>query len=152
MGLIADVGPGAVGVDSSIFIYFIEEHPRFLPLVLPLFDEADKGRRDLVTSAVTLLEVLVVPYRAGDVQLAERYELLLTRSRGIRMMDITRDKWRAAAQLRAASGTKTPDALQLVCAMAAGCNTFVTSDRGLPKVPGLRVLQLSSYVDVSQPR
>jgi predicted nucleic acid-binding protein len=152
VGLIADVGRGAIGIDTSIFIYFIEEHPRFLPLVLPLFEEADKGRRELITSAVTLLEVLVVPYRAGDVLLAERYELLLTRSRGIRMMDITRDQLRAAAQLRAASGTKTPDALQLVCAMAAGCKTFVTNDRGLPQVPGLRVIQLSSRVDVIEPR
>jgi len=73
VGLIADVGRGAIGIDTSIFIYFIEEHPRFLPLVLPLFEEANKGRRELITSALTLLEVLVVPYRAGDVQLAERY-------------------------------------------------------------------------------
>ncbi|MGH9410356.1 MAG: type II toxin-antitoxin system VapC family toxin [Vicinamibacterales bacterium] len=152
MGLIADIGQGAIAIDTSIFIYFIEEHPRFLPLVVPLFEEADKGRRDLITSAVTLLEVLVVPYRAGAVHLAERYELLLTRSRGIRMMDITRGQLRTAAQLRAALGTKTPDALQLVCAMATGCKTFVTNDRGLPQVPGLRVIQLSSYVDVIEPR
>ena len=152
MGLIPDVGRGAIAIDTSIFIYVIEEHPRFLPLVRPLFEEADKGRRELITSAVTLLEVLVVPYRAGDVQLAERYERLLTRSRGIRMMDITRDQLRAAAQLRAASGTKTPDALQLVCAISAGCKTFITNDRGLPRVPGLRVIQLSSPVDVIEPR
>jgi len=39
MGLMADVGRGPVGVDTAIFIYFIEEHPRFLPLVEPLFRE-----------------------------------------------------------------------------------------------------------------
>ena len=42
---------------------------------------------------------------------------------------------------------KLPDALQLVAAMSAGCATFVTNDRRLPPVPGLRVLQLASYVD-----
>lgn len=147
MGLTADLGSGPVAIDTSIFIYFIEEDPRFLPLVLPLFEEADTGKRELVTSAVTLLEVLVVPYRVGDVQLAERYELLLTRSRGIRMIDVTRDQLRAAAQLRAATGVKTPDALQLVSALGAGCRTFLTDDRGLPQVPGLRVIRLSSYVD-----
>lgn len=146
MGLIADLGQGAVGIDTAIFIYFIEEHPAFLPLVLPLFEEADSGRRELITSAVTLLEVLVVPFRAGDVQLANRYELLLTKSRGIRMVDITRDQLRAAAQLRAASGIKTPDVLQVVCAIGTGCKTFLTNDRQLPPVPGLRVIQLSSYV------
>lgn len=152
MGLIADLGQGAVAIDTALFIYFIEEHPQFLPLVLPLFEEADRGTKELVTSAVTLLEVLVVPYRAGDVQLAERYELLLTRSRGIRMVDITREQLRAAAQLRAATGAKTPDALQLVCAIGTGCKAFLTNDRDLPRIPGLGVIQLSSYLDSNEER
>ena len=148
MGLIDDVGEGPVAVDSAIFIYFIEEHPRYLPIILPLFRDAESGQRELVTSALTLLEVLVVPYRAGDVQLADRYELLLTRAVGIRMVDTSRDQIRAAAQLRAATGVKTPDALQLVSALGTGCGTFVTNDRRLPPIPGLRVVQLSSYLDV----
>lgn len=147
MGLISELGSGAVGVDTSIFIYFIEEEPRFLPLVLPIFAGADEGKWELVTSALTLLEVLVVPYRAGNHQLAECYERLLTRSRGIRMIDLTRDQLRAAAQLRAATGAKTPDALHLVSALGAGCKIFITNDRRLPTVPGLRVIQLSSFLD-----
>src|SRR6516162_9338954 len=146
MGLMADIGYGSVGVDTSIFIYFIEEHPQFLPLVEPLFREVDKGRKVLVTSALTLLEVLVVPYRSGDHILAERYEALLTQSRGVRVADITRDHLRAASQLRAATGVKTPDALQLVAALAGQCATFLTNDRHLPTLPGLRILQLASYV------
>ncbi len=146
MGLMADLGRGPVGVDTVIFIYFIEEHPQFLPLLEPLFREADEGRRELVTSALTLLEVLVVPYRSGDHLLAVRYEDLLTHSRGVRVADISRDHLRAAAQLRAATGAKTPDSLQLVAALAAGCTTFLTNDRQLPNLPGLRVMQLSSYI------
>ena len=147
MGLIADLGPGAAAIDTAVFIYLIEEEPRFLPHILPLFAEADQGKRELVTSALTLFEVLVVPYRAGNRQLAERYEALLTRGQGIRMIELTRDQLRAAAQLRAATGAKTPDALHLVSALGAGCKTFVTDDRRLPTVPGLRVIQLSSYLD-----
>ena len=146
MGLMADLDRGPVGADTAIFIYFIEEHPRFLPLIEPLFQEVDKGRRELVTSALTLLEVLVVPYRSGDRLLAERYEALLTRSRGIQIAEISREHLRAAAQLRAATGAKTPDALQLVAALAGGCATFLTNDRKLPAVRGLRILQLASYV------
>jgi predicted nucleic acid-binding protein len=145
MGLIADLGPGSVALDTVLFIYFIEENPRFLPLIVPLFREADQDKRGLVTSALTLLEVLVVPYRAGNRILAERYEALLTRSRGIRLVELTREQLRAAAQLRAATGVKTPDALQLVAALGTGCTAFVTNDRRLPPVRGLRVIQLSSY-------
>ena len=109
MGLMADLGRGPVGVDTAIFIYFIEEHPQFLPLLEPLFREVDEGRRALVTSALTLLEVLVVPYRSGDHLLAGHYEALLTQSRGVQVAEISRDHLRAAAQLRAATGVKTPD-------------------------------------------
>jgi len=145
MGLMADLGPGPVGVDTAIFIYFIEEHPRFLPVIEPLFREVDKGRRKLVTSALTLLEVLVVPYRSGDHLLATQYEALLTQSRGVQVAEISRDHLRAAAQLRAATSVKTPDALQLVAVMAGGCPVFLTNDRELPAIPGIRILQLSSY-------
>ena len=146
MGLMTDLGPGSVALDTAIFIYFIEEDPRFLPLIDPLFREADDGTRELVTSALTLLEVLVVPLRVSNRAVADRYEALLTRSRGIRLVALTQDQLRAAAQLRATTGVKTPDALQLVAAIGAGCQTFLTNDRRLPLVPGLEIRQLSTYV------
>ena len=146
MGLIGELGVGSVAVDTAIFIYFIEENPRFLPEIARLFKEADQGKRELITSALTLLEVLVVPYRAGNRPLAERYEALLTSSRGIRIVELSHDQLRAAAQLRAATSVKTPDALQLVAAIGGGCATFLTDDRRLPPVPGLRILELASYV------
>ena len=146
MGLIDELGDGPIGVDTAVFIYFIQEHRDYLPLIEPIFRRTDEGARELVTSVLTLLEVLVVPYRTGDRSLADRYEALLTRSRGIRMIDLGRDQLRMAAQLRGATGVKTPDALQLVAALSAGCKTFLTNDRRLPRIPGLRVLQLTSYV------
>jgi predicted nucleic acid-binding protein len=146
MGLMSDLGRGPVGVDTVIFIYLIEAHPQFLQIIEPLFREADAGRITLITSALTLLEVLVVPYRRGDRLLAERYEAILTRSRGVRIADISRDYLHAAAQLRVTIGVKTPDSLQLVAAMAAGCSAFLTNDRELPALPGMRILQLASYV------
>jgi PIN domain-containing protein len=71
-----------------------------------------------VASALTLLEVLVVPYRAGNIELAERYQAVLMRSRGVRMVDLTRDRLRLAAQQRAATDVGTPDALQLAVSLA----------------------------------
>ena len=148
MGLTADLGRGPVGVDTVVFIYFIEEHPRFLRLIEPLFAAADEGKRELITSALTLLEVLVVPFRAGDLALAERYEKLLTGSAGVRLVDLTRDQLRAAAQLRAATSVRTPDALQLAAAITAGCTSFLTNDRRLPTLAGVRVLRLAHYASV----
>jgi predicted nucleic acid-binding protein len=146
VGLIDDIGAGPVGLDTAIFIYLIEEHPHFLPLVEPVFAAVDRGRWAGITSGVTLIEVLVVPYRAGDLALAGRYETLLTRSRGIHMVDIDRALLRAAAQIRAATRMSAPDALQVAAALRARSSAYLTNDRRLPGVPGLRVLQLRDYL------
>ena len=143
--LMNDMGSGPVAVDTAIFIYYIEEHPRFLPLLEPLFRDVAAGRREIITSALTLLEVLVVPYRSGDIRLAERYEALLTFSGGVRLAEISRDHLRSAAKLRAATGIRTPDSLQLAAALLSGCPVFLTNDRELPPIPGLRVVKLSAY-------
>ena len=33
----SSLGGGAVAIDAAIVIYLIEEHPTFLPIILPLF-------------------------------------------------------------------------------------------------------------------
>jgi len=146
LGLIDDIGDGPVGLDTVIFVHFIEEHPRFLPLLEPVFVAIDAGVLDGVTSDVTLFETLVGPYRAGDIPLAERYEAILTGSRGIRLVELRRSVIRAAAQLRAGLRIKTPDAIQLAAALVSDCAVYLTNDRDLPPVPGLRILQLHDYL------
>ncbi|MBK6846194.1 MAG: PIN domain-containing protein [Proteobacteria bacterium] len=149
MELIERVGGGPVALDSAIFIYFIEDDERRAPLIASLLQRIDQGQLGAVTSAVTLLECLVVPYRDGDLALAERYEALLTRSRGLTLIDFDRPLLRAAAQLRAALGLKTPDALQLAAALRTGAKAFLTNDRRLPPVAGLAMLQLDDFLPPS---
>lgn len=145
VGLIEDSGAGPVAVDTAPFIYLIEEHERFLPVVEPLFAAIDEERVAGVTSTLSLLETLVVPYRAGNVALAERYEEIFAGSRGLTLIEIDRRVLRAAAALRARTGMKTPDAVQVASALSARCSVFITNDRRLPPVPGLSILSLSDY-------
>ncbi|MBI4602586.1 MAG: PIN domain-containing protein [Planctomycetes bacterium] len=146
VGLIRDLGPSPTAVDTVAFIYFIEEHPDYLPLLEPVFSQVARGEREVVSSCLTLLEVLVVPYRAGNQPLAHRYEALLTGSRGVRLVEIDRRQLRAGAQLRAVHKVKTPDALQIAAALSTGCKVFLTNDRGLPNISGLQVLELGDYL------
>jgi predicted nucleic acid-binding protein len=147
MGLIDSLPQGPIAVDTAIFIYFIQASPEWRPIVRPLFLAADAGQLEIVTSAITLLELLVVPYRTGDRSLADQYEALLTRSHGIRMIEITESQLRRAARLRAHSRLHTPDALQLAAATHFGCQAFITNDKRLPAVPGLQIVQLSDLRD-----
>jgi predicted nucleic acid-binding protein len=146
VGLIREIGNGPLALDTVVFIYFIEEHPRYLSLLDSVFAAIDKKRLPAFASSLTLLEVLVVPYRAGNIPLAERYEQVLTRSRGLRLVDIDRTQLRTAAQLRALhSSLRTPDAIQVSAALSGGCSVLLTNDRDLPAVPGLRILQLRDF-------
>ena len=147
MGLIEDIGAGPVAIDTAPFIYFIEENPRYLPLLESLFMAVDAGVLAAITSELTLLEVLVAPYRTGNSALAERYEAILTRARGLTMRPLGRNLLKAAALLRARTGMKTPDAIHLSTALAAECTALVTNDRDFRQVSGLRVLQLESYLE-----
>ena len=119
MGLIDDIGTGKVGVDTSAFIYLIEASPVWLPVVRPLFVAADAGANEIITSFVTLREVLIVLYRIRNDAIAERYEALLARCRGVSLVELSRQQLRLAAEIEANYGVRTPDALQLAAVLDA---------------------------------
>lgn len=146
MGLIKDIGYGSVCLDTAVFIYFIEENPDYFKIIHPLFEAIDKGICQAFTSGITLLETLVIPLRSNDWELADRYEYLLLESKGLTMIEINPQVLRQAASLRAKWEIKTPDALQIAAAQAAQCPFFITNDRRLPKIPNLKILQLSDYI------
>ncbi|MBS0655069.1 MAG: PIN domain-containing protein [Verrucomicrobia bacterium] len=145
MGLIEDIGSGPVCLDTSVFIYFIEEDPHYIDIVTPIFEVIDVGLLSAVTSGITLLETLVVPLRKKDNVLALQYEQLLSESRGLKLLELDRHLLRKASELRATLHIKTPDALQIAAALQEGCTAFVTNDRRLPKISNLNILQLSDY-------
>jgi len=147
MGLLTELGRGPVGLDSSIFIYLIEEHAQYLPVVEPMFSAISAGTLAAVTSSLTLLEVLVQPLRASLPTLADKYERILTQSSGVQMIPLDLRILRAAAALRAVTAMKTPDAIQLASALAAGCTAFLTNDRRIPSVSGLPILRAQDYLD-----
>lgn len=66
-----------VGLDITPLIYFIEENPTYLDMVHPFFEAMDRGEFSVVTSIVTLLEVLVHPFRRGDRRLAQQLSVLV---------------------------------------------------------------------------
>jgi predicted nucleic acid-binding protein len=146
MELIDAIGDGPVALDSVVFIYFIEKNPRFVPLLQSLLSRIDSGHLTAVTSAITLLETLVVPYRSGDVDLAASYEAILTNGRGLTLVPILLPVVRRAAQIRAATFIRTPDALQLAAASLTKCTAFLTNDRRIPSLAWLPVLQLDAFV------
>lgn len=147
MGLLSEIGEGTgpIGLDSAIFIYFIERNPLYLSVVRPIFKAIDEGRFRGVTCSLTLMETLVAPLRAGNAIVAHQYERFLTHSSGLTMVPIDQGLLRAAAHVRAAARLKTPDALQVAAVLSMGCTVFLTNDHRIPEISGLRILQVEDY-------
>jgi predicted nucleic acid-binding protein len=131
-----------VGLDTAPLIYFIEQHPTYLPLLLPFFEAVERGDIQVVTSTLTLTEVLVHPYRDGNPELAERYFHMLLHARNLRTVALSPAIAAEAARVRADFQMKTPDAIQLATAKEGGATSFVTNDGDLASIPGLRMIVL----------
>jgi predicted nucleic acid-binding protein len=133
-----------VGLDTAPLIYFIEEHPTYLPLVRLFFEAVDRGDFRVVTSVLTLTEVLVHPLRLGDRLLAGQYRRILLHAAQITTLPVSETIADEAAQLRGAHGLRTPDAIQLATAIHAGASCFLTNDSRLSSAgTSLKVLILN---------
>jgi predicted nucleic acid-binding protein len=137
-----------IGLDTAPLIYYIEQDPQFLPLVEPFFQAFDQGAFTLVTSIVTLLEVLVGVLKKGDVASATQYRRILLGTPGLRIMDVDEVIAETAARIRAEyrllDGTnkqiKTPDAIQLATANVAGARYFFTGEQSFPSIGGMTIV------------
>ncbi len=135
--------PGPVALDTSLFIYYIEEHPEYMVHILPLFEAIAGGAIKAATSALTLLETLVVPLRKGDRVLTDQYEAILTNSANLVLVQPSVPILRRAAELRAATAIRTPDAIHLATAIEVNCRAFVTNDHRIRPVDSIEIIQLS---------
>jgi len=139
---IATLQGKVVGLDTTPLIYFIEENPAYLKTVHPFFEAMDHGEFSVVTSIVTLLEVLVHPFRHGDTTLAQQYRDILLNVEGLATILLSQDIAEEAARLRAAHNIRTPDAIQMATAIHEGASFFLTNDARLPSLPRLKILVL----------
>jgi len=146
LGLIDSLQGSKVCIDTAPFIYFIEKHEKYLPSLKPLFTEINAGNIEAITSTITLLEVLVHPFRTGNKSLAEKYREILLYSGGLTTFEVLNDISEKAAEIRAKYSIKTPDAIQIATATIHGANSFLTNDPLLQKIDSVKVIVLDEVI------
>lgn len=123
-----------IGLDTNVFIYFLEDHPRYGPWCASLFDRIERGQNPSVTSTVTLLELLVQPYREQKEELAQKIFALASTYPKLEWVPVTMTMADRAAELRARYRLSTPDAIQLATAIGHKATRFYGNDRSLRRV------------------
>ncbi|MBI5822602.1 MAG: PIN domain-containing protein [Chloroflexi bacterium] len=137
-----------IGLDTSIFIYFLENNERYGPLAQVTINGIEKGKWQGVTSTITLMEITVRPWQLGRESAAREYEAVLVHFPNLSIVDVDRNVARAAAQLRAKYNIAPPDALQVAASLNFGAKAFLTNDKRLSRLQELiDILVLDDFVE-----
>ena len=126
--------------DTNIFIYLFEGQGRLSQEVAALRTRMQLRGDQLLTSTMTLGEVLVKPTQAGDPARCRRYEKMILSSSQVIPLDAAAA--RHYASIRCDRFIRPPDAIQLSCAASVGVDLFVTNDNRLQGkfVPGIQFI------------
>ena len=119
-------------LDSNIFIRAFESSPNddIAQDIIGMLGLLRLGHPPrFVTSQITLAEVLVKPIRTGDSLTHDQYVRTLARSTPwLQVRTVSQSILMSAANLRAKSKLKLPDAIHAASAIANGCSHILTSD------------------------
>jgi len=137
---------GSVYVDANTIIYRVEAVQPYLQVTQPLWDALDRGTQLVVTSELSLLEVLVKPLQQSNLLLQQLFEGILYGTPGLTCVPITRQILETAANLRATINIKAPDAIHAATALTMGCTQFVTNDPAFRRVFNVKAAILSEIV------
>ena len=130
-----------VFLDTNFFIYLLEGNGRANARAQYLARAFASRRDEILTSVMSVGEVLVQPLRMGNHALAQRYRQLFRRQ-GISVLPFIEPAAEAFARIRVRGSIKPPDAIQLATAGIAGCDLFLTNDNRLQgvSVPGIQFI------------
>ncbi|MBI3353954.1 MAG: PIN domain-containing protein [Nitrospirae bacterium] len=123
-----------ISLDTSIFIYFVEHNQQYYPICNLIFEKLEKGDIQVCTSSITLLEILVQPYRLKNDDLVLKFYSLLTTYPNIKWIDLTLSIADLAAKLRAEYRLKTPDSIQVASAISHGATGFICNDKAFKMI------------------
>jgi len=135
-----------VALDTSIFIYELEDYPKYQILARHVFQWLAEPSNSALTSTLTMTEVLTRPYAEKDPLWVNRYYKLLTHypnlewvAPGIEIADL-------AARYRAQYRMRTPDAIQAATAVRSGVRGFISSDPVFKRIKEIDALLFEDLV------
>ena len=112
--------------DTNLFIYLFEDYGALSQAVGQLRSKMLTRGDQLLTSTLTLGEILVKPTERNDSELCRKYEHAISAAASMIPFDVKAAKIYAA--LRSERSLKAPDAIQLACAANANVDLFITNN------------------------
>ena len=126
--------------DTNLFIYLWEDFGKLSNQVLTLRNRMLTRGDELLTSAITLGEILVKPIQKHDSKAVAYYQKLIATTAVV--IPFEEKAALAYAWLRADRSLRPPDTIQLACAATVGVDLFITNDIRLhsKQIPGIQFI------------
>jgi len=115
-------------LDTNIFLNVINQEEPFFSDSSALLDLVDDGRFFGVVSTISVAELSVGYYAAGDEAGLRRFLLHLLSSENYQLVDVDSNVAELAGKIRNETGLRLPDALIIASGLKAGADHVVTGD------------------------
>jgi predicted nucleic acid-binding protein len=127
--------------DTMLFVYWLEEHPRYAKRIRHLLDKMKERQDQLYTSSFAVGETLVGFYKTGATETARKVRDLFQLP-FVDVIPYTLETADIYARIRATQRVSPPDAIHLACAAQARIDLFLTNDTELvgKVIPGIQFI------------
>ncbi len=125
-----------VGIDTNIFIYYYQSHPKFGPTTQKIFTSLALNKTRAVTSVITLIELLSLTTTS---EIAKQLQSLYFETPNLVTLEVNQEIALEAARIRREYSYRLPDAIQLATAKSAKASRFITNDKRLKSFKELKI-------------
>ena len=124
-----------------LFVYWLENNPLYAERVAAIYSRMRERSDSLITSSVTIGEVLTGVYRKGPASRAEEVRTALL-SLVAEVVPFAVEAADCYARIRGSTNISSANAIHLACAASAGTDLFLTNDQKLVGriVPGIQFI------------
>jgi predicted nucleic acid-binding protein len=134
-----------VYLDTNLLIYFLDRNPDYFNVAEAIIEAIENGSMSGYTGDAVIAEILVKPYRSGNVALVSSIKAFFNTENFLTICHHDAETFDLAAQLRAKYNQKFIDALHCATAIRSGCHAIITNDNGIRNSEQLEVISLSSF-------
>ena len=127
--------------DTMLFVYWLEDHPRYAGRVQQIYDKMSARGDTLCTSVFTIGEILAGVYKAEDPEKVLEMRNFFQPPH-VEILPFHAEAADRYARIRAVHRVSPADAIHLASAGHAGVDLFLTNDRRLNglSIPGIHFI------------
>lgn len=150
MNILDDINlANTIFIDTAPIIYFIEKHSTYGKIVKKIIDFVQQKEKYILSSVLTLTEVLIKPVEKGDKILTEQFISFLKNEENLSLVEISIEIAEKAGKLRGEYPfIRTVDAIQIATAIEGTADIFITNDKKLRQIKKMKILILDDYLTI----